>query len=465
MKLYIYQASDVLSYKRNRLDTLGLYLKYNDLIHQTGFVRPHTSDPMTDEYVEVINKFMDLLENSWTEDEYPTISVYTITSNWLLKAFATAGIGDDAYVPPKSDAAKKCVERLRQSKFTFEVQEMDLANTEDFAGDVAADSVADSAVANYDVYGKTFLANIRSEKQLRKKVSPNHPLIVDNLVIDRLRNDGVYYCGIGDLTKRAPKKDQNANLERKKASHVYFTGNNNRLRNFGMYSANERYHVVILKDTIPYLDKLFAFQREINKGIHQVQPETVFRIKEVTGAGVNALVSEGDFTGIGVTETGDLYSNTIRRTDLSYVMNPARLKMRVMRQYDWAEEILLRFISGDDTLHVTEVTDMFYITDTKGKPAMNPDRNVQEDRITFEDVAYEGGTTKIIALGKVTMPTYQEFKRWTKLQPRVWIYTRKVEEHLLRYSFIIETELGHLHYTCPYGGVKVLRKASKKARG
>lgn len=443
-------------------------MQRGDALYRAGLVRPYTSDPMGWEYTRTLSVFLEAIESTWHEDEFPTIVVHAPTCPWMMKAAQYASTDGDLD-SVKSDAAKKAIKLLRQSPFKFEAADLEETTASDFAGDVMADATTDMAINHYERTGENQYSVIQSIKTLRKKVSPNHPMLVDNLIIDRLRNNNTYYCGVGDLTKRAPKKDQTADMTRLDASHVYFTGNNGKLRNFGMYSANERYHVLITKEPMEYLEKLFEFQRKVNKELHQVLPETVFRIKESTGVGVNSLVSEGDFSGFGITETGDLYTNTLRMTDVSYVMNPARLKMRVMKMYDWAEEVLRRFIDLDDPndtneLHLTEVTDFFYTVNEKGAVVMNPDRNVKEEKMVIKGIAYEGGVTSITALGKVTAPTFQEFKRWVKYNPRVWVNTRRVEEYLVRYSFIVKTDLGHLHYTCPYGGVKVLRKASAKAR-
>lgn len=466
MNLYFYQVSDTLSYKKNRLDALGIYLKGNGIIYQGGTVKPHNNELFN--YHLLLDAFLTLLETKLPEKHNEVIKICSISTPWLLTAFKVATDTGENKTIPSTEEAKKCVERINASPFTFELKDMELIKVEDFNGEVGADSAADSAIIRYERTGEAFYVNHYIEKDLRKKETSNHPMLVDNLVIDRLRDDNVYYCGVGNLDKRAPKVDQTIDevvRKREDASHVYFTGNNSRLRNFGMYSANERYHVLILNDNIPYLQKVFNFQRNINAGIHQIKPETVFRLKEITGAGVNYPVSNDDFDLIGITESGDLYANSFKRRDLSYVMSPPRLKFKVLREYDWAEEVLRRFIGGDDSLHITEVTDYFYQKDSKDTPILNPDRNKDEERIVFDGIKYEDGVTKIIAMGKITMPTYQEFKRWVKLEPQVWINTHKVDEHLIRYTFIIKTTLGYLHYTCPVGGVKVLRKASKKARG
>jgi hypothetical protein len=469
LTLYLFESS-MLNFKRQQLNVCGLS-GVTKTIQVTGWLANTGAVSLSTILLDVMPKLKDL------EDHVFEI-VVPKTDKVLLKALASEDLG-------KTIAALNKAENIDSVVKANIIELMNLINElglkvgarsyttekEDFSGSVTATAACDCGLVQHGLGNTGMVTLVENIKNLNKKVYSRDPMLFDNNLID-LGTDfrDAVFTGIGDVKKRAPKKDNNLDEVFTKASHVHFLGNNSRLRNYGMYSSGERYHVLI--------PKFIDYQRKINGTIANYPLGSAIRLKEMMSPNINSLVSNDDFSRLGISPQGDLYTNRGKLADVSYVFNPPRLFYKVKAAYLSAYERLVMDMNAISTVtpngkhivmesadvYLTDITDTFYITDDAGKFIFNPERDTSELITKFSDVVYDSGVFNCMLMYQTTMPTYAEFKRLLKLNPKIYIEARRRETHVIELAVIIQTDLGTCRYHCPHGGIKVLKKASKAAR-
>jgi hypothetical protein len=474
VKVYLYTAK-ALNFKRQNLNGVGIHCKIEGRT-LTGWFASLNEISMSPIFKALILKL---------EEEGVSEAQFNIPPNLndLLKVIKSSDINKTVNIitnlemeaSTKQDLLSICDVIAHTSIVCSAVKYS--VDKDDFNGDVLADAACDCGMTQYGFGAKDLVVNVVDVKATNKKVSSLHPMLFDNNLVDLGKELPAYFSGNGDMTKRAPKKDRSKDTTRREASHVYFTGNNERLRNYGMYSALERYHVLIPTERDSYIDNLVEFQRKVIQSLQNHTTGSVIRLRESSGPNVNSYISKGDYTRIGISLEGDMYSNSNKRADMSYVFNPPRMFYKVKANYMSAYERLMGIVLAleegtfkDNHLHhpdtntyLTDVTPLFYIH-KDDKTFMCDDRNVKEQYVSMSDILYNGGTTSIKLLYQVSIPTYQEFKRLLNYNPKVYVATERSEEHVVKLSLIIKTDLGIIRYNSPEGSIKVLRKASAKAR-
>lgn len=346
---------------------------------------------------------------------------------------------------------------------------------ETITGSIQADSAASRAYYSH-LQGIDYKPTITGNKELRGRTKDIPKLITDSIIFNwlpdtQLALDGqtphVYYTGNGELENKKPKGVKLDPILTQ--SNVYFTGNNKRLRVLGKLSAEDRYNVVILKEPAKYLEKVFEHQRGICKGIYSTEQMVAYRTREVFGAGVSNYIDEGDFTNIGYSINGDMFTTTVPRKDLSYVFNPPRLAFKIKRELENNQTKLLHHIHGESeklNIKATDITEYFYEIDgDKCKLRSDLTNKVKDMRLANVAIPVEGGkTVNIKALLKYDMPERNFFNKLIKDNPKVEILTWMVDDHTVAYAFVVTTDEGWLFYHSQYGSRHLLRSASAKGR-
>lgn len=472
LNLYLLENHTLLTYKKQQVAALGLYALTDKNIYHLANVVPK-GQPL--DIVGLFKQFIELAREELVGEERVTVHVHTraesTTDNlvnvnmarWVMNQMHNPDWANiSANVKPKGTITSlKAI--LTSIDCDWHGLETDMEIAERFAMDVSADSAMAMGMTHYGKTGEAFFSWVTPEKTLRAKKHKCHPLLMDKQVIDLgrpLGEGGVYYTGDSDSKKTSSKKDQHQDVTRKRASHVYFGGNNQRLRNYGASEASTRFHCTILNEPIPYLDNLFAYQRSLCKEMYGLVPEAVFRLDVAYGSGVNDLIGAGDYRGLCVSPTGNLYRSFGRRADLSYVFRPALLRFKVINYCNYAEETLRRFMAGDETLQTTDITSVFYTPEGK----MNPERSNNERFTKVKGINYAGKQYTLKLLYEATIPRHRDLKALATKETRVHLVTHFIDEFVFGYMTIITHPDGATAYWSPMGCVKVLPGASKAAR-
>lgn len=346
---------------------------------------------------------------------------------------------------------------------------------ETITGSIQADSAAARAYYAH-LQGNQFKATVTTQKDLRGRTKDIPKLITDSIIFNwlpdtKLNLDGqtphVYYTGNGELENKKPKGVKIDPIIAQ--SNVYFTGNNKRLRVLGKLSAEDRYNVVILREPAVYLEKVFDYQREICKRLYSTEQMVAYRTREVFGAGVSNYIDDGDFTNLGYSINGDLFTTTTPRKDLSYVFNPPRLAFKIKRELENNQTKLLHHIHGESeklNIKATDITDYFYNRD-EDKCTLRTDltNKVKELRLKDIVIPVEGGkTVNIKAMMKYDLPERNFFNKLVKDEPKVELLTWMVDDHTVAYACVVTTVEGWLFYHGQYGSRHLLRTVSAKNR-
>lgn len=309
----------------------------------------------------------------------------------------------------------------------------------------------------------------KKDKKARAKSIPN--LIPDKLIYNwGLPEENalpIYYSGDSTLENKKPKGEKTDEVM--KLSYIYYSGDNKRLRVLGRTSGDDRYNVTILKEPNSYLETLFEHQRNVCSNKYSTVPMVCYRTANIFSAGVSNYIEEKDFTKVGFTLTGDLYSLTDSRKDLSYVFNPPRLAFKIKRHLEHNRDILLSYIGKTDLerkgIVVTDVTDYFY-TKVDDKCKVHDDFTTKTKEIKFSDIGLPSGkVAKIKGVSNIDYPPRTYFSKLIKTNPKVSMLTWLIDEHIVAYGFVIETDEGYSFFRCQYGSRYLLRTVSKKNRG
>lgn len=343
-------------------------------------------------------------------------------------------------------------------------------------GIIHADAAASRAYFNSLKGDNCSIQEVITPKDLKGKTKDIPNLIGDNIIFNWLTDTqvdlgnvsgNIYYTGNGELENKKPKGIKIDKVASK--GFVYFTGNNKRLRVLGRLSAEDRYNVVILKERAEYLEKVFAYQREVNKKLYTTEQIVAYRRPVVFGPGVSNYIEEDDFSVVGSSIQGDLYTLTPPRKDISYVFNPPRLGFKIKRELGENQTRLVAHLNGQTEsmgMRATDITDVIYETDSKGKCKVKSSFNNQVKSFKLEGITIpkDDKPRKVKVLVKYDLPERNFLSKLIKDNPKVEMLTWMIDDHTVAYGFVITTDKGWLFYHAQYGSRFLLRTASAKAR-
>lgn len=305
------------------------------------------------------------------------------------------------------------------------------------------------------------------------KVSPLPNLLMDKLLFDIglstnvLDGGSAYFTGNGAIESNKPKK---MTVAAKKAAsgYMYYTGSNDKLRVLGRPSSEDRYNVLLLKDRSKYLDDLLEHQVNINKGIYKTKQFVVYSLANVTNNKLNKELTKGNFSILKSTDNGDLYTLTLPRRDLSYVMNPPRLAFKLRRTLENNLNMLISFITNTynkETYTYTDITE--YVFDNANNDLVAGVDKLTK-KLTLKGIKIPNGqSVNIKPLLKFDLPEYLKLRKLRLDNPKLHIATWMVDQHTVAYSFVISTDEGHLYYSSEYGSRHLLptvRKSKRKVK-
>lgn len=343
-------------------------------------------------------------------------------------------------------------------------------------GSIQADSVASRAYFQHLDGNTDPIVEVILPKETKAKTKAVPKLLTDNILFNWRKDTAItisddvkgniYYTGNGELENKTPKGVKLDKIVAK--GNVYYTGNNKRLRVLGKLSAEDRYNVVILKEPATYLETVFAHQRELCKGIYSTEQMVAYRNRELFSGGVSNYIEAGDFSRLGYNMSGDLYTTTVPRKDLSYVFNPPRLAFKIKRALENNETKLMHYIGkalDGVGCCATDITTLLYDTTDEAKLKLHPEIDNKLKYLKIPDVTIPTGrTVNIKALMKFDLPERNFFNKLVKDSPKVSLITWMVDDHTVGYACVVETIEGWLFYCSVYGSRHLLRTAAASRR-
>lgn len=213
----------------------------------------------------------------------------------------------------------------------------------------------------------------------------------------------------------------------------------------GMNVADSSFSVVYLKNKIEEMELIRSVQNEYN--VKNFESVIIGKLDSILSS--NSIELFEKYKSLLIEKNiykNDLY---IGKTLLTKEMNPPQLAFRALDKLNQLELILDLFLNGDDVknkINVTEITDIFYGKELKGKkevlqlkPTINSTTKKVNVKCKYITKNNQGELEIPLLLG-IDTPTRNCFSALTDRNPKVFVVTWSEESEAFYYATVVKTD-------------------------
>lgn len=196
--------------------------------------------------------------------------------------------------------------------------------------------------------------------------------------------------------------------------------------------------IVRLKKSEPVVDETLAVCCRLNERIADVP--IIVNLQNILKPANYKEILEGLVGNYNVTAEGQVKS--LSNESLLTIINPSRLAYKLKPIYSHASDILDMYLDKDESIGITEVTDLFYDKiEKKGKESLK--FKLATESFIQIPVAFKLPTGDLnrkitITFGNDT-PQRRTFSSIVDLDPKIHVVTWEESENVYRYALVIET--------------------------
>lgn len=209
----------------------------------------------------------------------------------------------------------------------------------------------------------------------------------------------------------------------------------------GKYTRDFGVGVVRLKKSEPVVDEILRVCSVFNERVADVP--VIVNLQNILKPSNCKEILNGSVGNYNVTSEGQVKSLT--NEHLLTIVDPSRLAYRMKPIYANSAEILDLYLDQDDSIGITDVTDLFYDKiEKKGKTSLKFKLTSESFIQTPAAFVLPSGKTKLnvtITFGNDT-PQRRTFSSIADDEPKINIVTWQESERVYRYGLIIETNDG-----------------------